>query len=132
MFNIGDEVRINIPKRISNPFDGFSTNWLNWIQSCRGVKLTVTGHNVEMNSKSGVHIGCRVDYKPKTEFTSNWIPNEWLIPYKDVGTFTANRRAGYDSGGDNISTTQSRIGYCVGCGGVGKHRLMCPAQSARA
>lgn len=102
----GDEVRVKVPVGAldANPFSNYHVDWRSWIIKINGCKV-VLDYQTESDRINGWYVISVIE--PDEGDTSRWIPNTWLVELDTCG-----------------------IGYCVACGGVRKHRLMCPVEMA--
>lgn len=108
----GDRTRVNIPAGIllEVPWSDFCDDWKNWIaelSSYLDFNVTLIKYE-DMPTAYGAYEGWDVDsiIEPSERDTSRWLPSEWL---------------------SKLNT----IGYCNACGGVKKHRLMCPTNKEK-
>lgn len=132
----GDKIRIIVPIPVVPPYDKWDTHWLQWISAINHTIATLDQPDMMYDSSTNRASlkGWRIVTNIVTSGGAcNWIPEDWVNPYtpgvlgaKAVAALKYNLSP-QDLMGLPSRVETPRIGYCVSCSGVGKHRLMCPA-----
>lgn len=103
----GDKVLLQIPDPILKPYSHWAKDWVAWLEKVRGTVVTLQDpHNIDSSNP-----GWKVSDEGASNYVGiRWVPTCWIkLLTQPQGGFTV-------VGGS----------YCVPCGGVGSHRLMCP------
>jgi len=117
----GDKVTVKLPSPIPSGYD-IPTNqgWLKLIKSLQGTVVTLEHWSISaigVLQISGWQVRV-ASSTPSSGAIYTWLPDGWfelLDTSPKIQTQTVAPSAG--------------IGYCVACGGVSKHRLMCPKEN---
>lgn len=98
---VGDKVKLDMPAELPYPLSTFATDWLEWLRKLDGQTVELVAEETMASSMGEEVFGWYIEKKAPLG-VSPWAPTSWLCELK-VG------------------------GYCNACGGIGKHRRMCPA-----